>query len=180
MIQEERKGQNTMKTILDTDIRVMIWMQNSRRQWITAVLRTVSAFSDFGIFWIALVLVLYRVPKYSFLAEKAGLSLIMNSLLINLVLKRITARERPFQVYPFLEPLIRLPKDWSFPSGHTGAAFACTMVLIRFLPADWGFFLLTLAVLTGYSRVYLGVHYPSDILAGALLGVLTAAIALRL
>lgn len=92
MIQEERKGTEVMKTILDTDIRVMIWMQNSRRKWVTAFMRAVSALSDLGIFWIALVLLLYRIPKYTFIAEKAGLSLIANSLLINLLLKRITAR----------------------------------------------------------------------------------------
>ena len=69
-----------------------------------------------------------------------------------------------------LIPLITPPTDYSFPSGHTAASFAVGVLLFRKLPKRYGIPALVLAALIGFSRLYLGVHYPSDVLAGALLG----------
>lgn len=93
-------------------------------------------------------------------------SLVIN----NLILKNLVARPRPYEMVAGLMPLIPRPADYSFPSGHTGSSFAAAVVLYGQLPKKWGIAALVLAVLISISRLYLGVHYPSDVLAGALIG----------
>ena len=72
-----------------------------------------------------------------------------------------------------LTPLVAKPIDYSFPSGHTGSSFAAACAMYRSLPKWAGISLLLLAVLIGLSRLYVGVHYPSDVLAGMLTGILS-------
>ena len=97
-------------------------------------------------------------------------------LFLYLLVKQVCSRRRPFELLENV-PCIRRPSDrYSFPSGHTAAAFVVVATVglfysFLFLP------LLLLALLIGFSRIYLGVHYPTDILAGALLGIFCAEIA---
>jgi membrane-associated phospholipid phosphatase len=93
-------------------------------------------------------------------------------------LKAAIARERPSEVYARPEPLVHAPHDHSFPSGHAATSFACATTLTYFAPRlAPGFFLLAAAI--AWSRVYVGVHYPLDVLGGAALGA-AIAIALRM
>jgi undecaprenyl-diphosphatase len=92
-------------------------------------------------------------------------------------LKRAIDRPRPSSVYTHPEPLVHAPHDPSFPSGHAATSFACATTLSFFAPRlAPAFFVLAAAI--AWSRVYVGVHYPLDVLAGAVLGV-AVAIALR-
>jgi undecaprenyl-diphosphatase len=86
-------------------------------------------------------------------------------------LRRAIGRPRPWRRYAEPPVLGHVPKDPSFPSGHTAIAFACATVLSYYRPR-WApaFFLLAVAI--GFSRVYVGVHYPLDVLGGAILGLL--------
>jgi undecaprenyl-diphosphatase len=86
-------------------------------------------------------------------------------------LRRAVGRPRPWRHYPEPHPLGHIPKDPSFPSGHTAIAFAAATVLSYYRP-KWApaFFLLAVAI--GFSRIYVGVHYPLDVLGGAVLGAL--------
>lgn len=99
-------------------------------------------------------------------------ALILDVILCNGIIKNAVARMRPYDRNPVVELLIQKPDDYSFPSGHTAASFAAMSALYfggeRYLwkPA------LVLAVLMAFSRLYLYVHYPTDVLAGAFLGVL--------
>jgi undecaprenyl-diphosphatase len=81
------------------------------------------------------------------------------------LLKWLIPRSRPR-----LDPLIAIPHNHSFPSGHAAASFACATVLGAAVPR-WRFWLFVLATLIAWSRVYNGVHYPLDVLAGAALGL---------
>jgi len=92
-------------------------------------------------------------------------------------IKDLVGRERPFIVSPEPEPLILGLVSDSFPSGHAATAFAGAATLSRFLPGRWPVLLL-LAAAVAFSRVYVGVHFPADVVAGAAIGVATA-IALR-
>jgi membrane-associated phospholipid phosphatase len=93
-------------------------------------------------------------------------------------IKAAVDRERPSAVYAEPDPLVRAPHDHSFPSGHAATSFACATTLMFFAPRlAPAFFLLAAAI--AWSRVYVGVHYPLDVLGGAALGVVVA-IALRM
>lgn len=93
-------------------------------------------------------------------------------LLGELLLKNVICRERPFQAFPgYTALLISPPSGFSFPSGHSCASFAASTVLLA-VSKKWGFPALALAVLIAFSRIFLFVHWPTDVLAGSLLGVL--------
>ncbi|HYX77113.1 MAG TPA: phosphatase PAP2 family protein [Gaiellaceae bacterium] len=110
--------------------------------------------------------VLWRRPWLFFdvaLADLAGQ-------LISYGLKQGIGRERPNVAYADPKPLVHAPHDGSFPSGHATVSFACATVLSFYAPrAAPAFFVLAAAI--AWSRVYVGVHYPLDVLGGAVLGV---------
>ncbi len=88
----------------------------------------------------------------------------------DVILKDLVMRERPFVFYGVSDLLIAAPHSYSFPSGHAGASFAALTVIFSMnrkmrIPAS------IYALLIAFSRVYLFVHFPSDVLAGALLGI---------
>jgi undecaprenyl-diphosphatase len=99
--------------------------------------------------------------------------------LVNGGLKVLVGRDRPPAIVLDPEPLMEVPTTSSFPSGHASSSFACAVVLSRFAPR-LTIPLFVLAGLIALSRVYVGVHYPLDILAGAVLGTLLATALLRL
>jgi undecaprenyl-diphosphatase len=88
--------------------------------------------------------------------------------------KLITDRPRPPLRYREPAALVPVPHTSSFPSGHAATSFACAATLARFAPRRVAVLLYILAALIAYSRVYVGVHYPLDVLGGALLGLLVA------
>lgn len=173
-------------------------MLNSYVEWEISLLRLVQEnASDFwnyfwtavtmlgesGIFWIVLALVLMIPNKTRRLGFSMGLALLIGLILCNGVLKNVVARTRPYdlELIPPLEHRLawgEMTNDYSFPSGHTTASFEGA-VAIFLRNKKWGIAALALAVLIGVSRFFLGVHFPSDIVAGALCGTLFAYMAAR-
>jgi undecaprenyl-diphosphatase len=125
---------------------------------------------SFGAIWLVLAVVLAGASwRRPWLAARVGATIIVAESVSGLLKDRI-GRERPPLRDPDPGPLVALPHTSSFPSGHSTVAFACATVLALSVPRlRWPQF--ALAALIGFSRVYVGVHYPFDVLAGAVLGV---------
>ena len=124
-----------------------------------------------GMIWIALAIVLLITRRYRWAGVAMLLALALDVVVSNMILKPLVARIRPCDVNTTVQLLIARPTDYSFPSGHTAASFAATFALYfsrkkLWIPA------LVLAVLISFSRLYLYVHYPTDILAGAMIGII--------
>ena len=158
--------------ITEIEHRILLWIQESiRNPLLTAFFRIYTHMGDSGCLWILITLILFfpkQTRKTGFLC--AG-SLIGSLIIINAILKNVVGRVRPYETFTDLQLLIAKADDASFPSGHTGAAFACCWVIFRTQPAGFGIPTLTLAGLMGLSRLYVGIHYPSDVLFGALTGI---------
>lgn len=140
----------------------------------------ITSLGNGGLFWIALGLILlFQKNKNS--KRKAlnlFLSLIIFSLVGLVILKPLIGRPRPFMVEAF-NLLIKPPMGYSFPSGHTGSSFAAAFT-IYYYNKKQGLLALILAALIGFSRMYLSVHYPTDVLAGLVLGGLSSLVATKI
>ena len=105
---------------------------------------------------------------------QALLSLIISHIIVHII-KKIYRRERPYETLNSVHLGANPLKDYSFPSGHTTAIFSVT-VAFALHSAMLAMILLPIAILVGFSRLYLGVHYPTDVIVGASIGILTATI----
>lgn len=153
----------------------LLWIQEFVRQdWLNAVVAFYTTLGDSGLLWIALCLALLFFPRTRRAGAAGLLALACSLLLTNMLLKNLAQRVRPWLVLEGLIPLVHEGDPNSFPSGHTSAAFAAAVAWARTLPRRWmkaaG---LVLAALMGLSRLYVGVHFPVDVLCGALVGSLS-------
>lgn len=170
-----------MEWIQSIDGEVLLWIQENLRHplW-TPFWKTVTFLGDRGWFWILTAVTLILIKKTRPAGIMSLCSLGFGALINNIFLKNIAARPRPFDMVNEIVPLIEKPLDYSFPSGHTCASFACALVLWRMLPGKKGLPFLILAFLISLSRLYLGVHYPTDILGGAFVGMISSMIVYEL
>ena len=168
--QQKEKGihMNTfLQSVQNLDGEILLQIQQHlRTDMLTPFMKIVTFLGNGGWFWILCAVVLLAVPKTRKTGYAAVLSLIFGVIVTNLLLKNIVARPRPFAEIEALIPMITKPKDFSFPSGHTTASFAVALVMLRMLPKKFGIPAVVLAALVAFSRLYLGVHYPTDVLAG--------------
>ena len=157
------------------DIQILLWIQeNLRNDYITPLLKFITALGNNGLIWIVATIVLLLMAKYRKVGYLSIISLVGSLVMNNLILKNLVARTRPYEVIEGLQHLIETQQDYSFPSGHTGAAFAAAVIFYIYLPKRYGISAIVLAVLISFSRLYVGVHYPSDVLAGAAIGTVIA------
>lgn len=132
----------------------------------------ISSLGNAGLLWIILALVFICTKKYRRFGATMLLALLLGLIIGNGALKNIVARERPCWINETVELLIAVPKDYSFPSGHTLASFGAATALF-WNKKTWGAAAYALAALIAFSRMYLYVHFPTDILCGILLGLCT-------
>ena len=130
-----------------------------------------------GRIWIAFCLVLILFPKTRIAGVQIALALVLTSIVVNLGIKPLVGRTRPYTA-AHVTTIVPHPMGPSFPSGHTAAAFSTAwafFLCFRKRHPGWCAWMLILAGLVGFSRMYLFVHYPTDVLAGAAVGMLIAA-----
>ncbi|MDE6883079.1 MAG: phosphatase PAP2 family protein, partial [Lachnospiraceae bacterium] len=153
-------------TLVGLDGGILLFLQeNVRNPVMTPILRLITTLGNGGAVWIALTILLLCIPR----TRKAGcmaLAALLGTLLVNnMILKNLVARTRPYEVIEGLTYIVRKPVDYSFPSGHAGCSFAVACVMFRRLSGRYGVPALILAILIALSRLYVGVHYPSDVLS---------------
>lgn len=158
------------------EFQILDALQTIHNPVLDTIMCAITRLGDAGIIWILLCIVLLILPK----TRKTGV-ILMAALLVDLVvcngiLKPLVHRIRPFDVKTGIELLVKRPTDYSFPSGHTAASFTSVMALYLagekkiWIPA------LVLAVLIAFSRLYLYVHYPTDVLGGIAVGAAAGAL----
>lgn len=152
------------------ELFILDWIQaHLRCGFLDAVLPIISWTANHGEIWILLALALVLRKSSRRQGWTVALALVLDLVCCNLLLKPLIGRVRPFAVNPAVELLVSPPLDASFPSGHTAASFTAVFALRGSGSPLWKP-ALAVAVLIAFSRLYLYVHWPSDVLGGALLG----------
>ena len=158
---------------MDWEFSLMNGIQEHLRcGFMDAFMPFITKFGDGGIFWIAITLLMFIPRKTRKYAHVAAIGLLLCVICGNVILKPLIARVRPFDINTAMKSmlLVKAPTDYSFPSGHTQASFAVACS-ICYWNRKFGVPALALAMLVAFSRIYLYVHYPTDVLAGMAFGI---------
>lgn len=170
---------------LEFDLSIFQWIQTIQNPVLSAILKVITTLGEAGIIFIILALVLLFIKKYRKIGFAVIAALLVMEIGNNLILKELFARPRPFnltgteydwwnEIYKFPE-IVSRPSSWSFPSGHTSSAFAAAIAVL-FYNRKIGIPVTLFAFIMGFSRIYVEVHYPTDVLFGILVGVIYALI----
>ena len=157
------------------DLPILDWIQaNLQCTFLDKIMPLITVLGDGGAFWIACAVLMMLLKKYRKAGISAGLALIFGLVICNMILKPTVARIRPYdyqeQLGIMINLLIEKEHSLSFPSGHTIASFeAATAILLRH--KKLGIAAMILAILIAFSRMYLYVHYPTDVIASVFLGI---------
>ena len=157
------------------DLPILDWIQaHLQSGFMDTVMPIITMFGDDGIFWIACAAILLLIPSQRRTGLGMGIALLLGLIVCNLILKPVVGRIRPYdfqeQYNNVVVPLlISGLSDFSFPSGHTIASFEAAVVILL-NNKKLGIPAMILACLIAFSRLYLYVHYPTDVLFSILLG----------
>ena len=152
------------------DVAILNYIaEHLRTPLLDQVFSAITALNDYGLIWIGFAIVMLCTKRYRRGGIAITIALALSFLIGNLLLKHLIDRVRPFVTYP-MTLLIAVPAGSSFPSAHTLSSFAAAMAIWR-TERRLGIPAMILAALIAFSRLYLYVHYPSDVLAGAILGL---------
>lgn len=165
---------------MSIELKILDWFQTLHTPVLDKIMTSITKLGDAGIFWIILTLLFLIIPKMRKTGIIMAAALIMDLLICNVAVKNLVARTRPYDVNTGIQLLVAKLHDYSFPSGHTAASFASVTALYfagekkLWKPA------LVLACLIAVSRLYLYVHYPTDVLGGMVFGILAGYVGYRL
>lgn len=163
--------------VFEIEDDILLYIQNNLRgKTQDNIMKFITSLGDKGIMWGGAAVLLAASEKHKITGIKLGLSQGIGAVLTNLTTKNAVRRPRPFDVIKGLKTLIPPPTDWSFPSGHTTSSISAGTVLLMKMPKHIGIPAFITGLLISASRVYIGVHYPSDVVAGAAAGVISAVV----
>ena len=157
------------------ELDVLRWFDSVHGTMLDPVMVGITYSATSGLVWFVLGFLMTCSARWRRCGVSVIVSVIAAYIVVDAILKPLVCRERPFDVSDF-SLLIPEPDSWSFPSGHTASAFAgAAAVLIH--SRRWGCAAMAYAALVGVSRLYLCVHWPTDVIAGALVGTAVAFLA---
>lgn len=162
------------------EIRILDWIQSVRTPTMDILMCFITKLGNAGMIWILLASVLLLIPRKRKSGAILAAALCVNFLLCNGILKNLFCRIRPCDVNTSVRLLIAKPNDFSFPSGHTAVSFAAVAAL--YLAGEQKIWkpALLFAVFMAFSRLYLYVHYPTDIFGGIIAGIAAGYIGYRI
>jgi undecaprenyl-diphosphatase len=165
--------------ILETELFILNSIHSISCSFLDSIFLFITHLGDKGMLWILLGLCLCFSKKH----RKAGLcmllALLISFIICNLSLKPLVARIRPYEYVGDINLLVNKPSDFSFPSGHSSSSFAAAFGL-WLSNKKWGRVCLIIAGMIAFSRLYLFVHFPSDVLAGIILGIFSGFMAYKI
>ena len=181
-----------MEAIIQFESNILLWIQEYlRSDFLDPIVKFITHSGDHGYLWIALLVILLCIPKTRRAALIGAVTLLLTFIVTNLCLKPLIGRTRPYEVIEGLTRIIEKQSDRSFPSGHTANSMAVGVSLWLvsrkyellgdknlYFPKAAGWAVLVWSVLVGLSRLYVGVHYPTDVLGGAIIAIINAVIVL--
>lgn len=158
------------------DWTILNWIQDTfASPFMDFIVPKITALGNGGFIWIAIGVCLLITKKYRKTGIFVLVGLLIGLIIGNGIVKNVVARPRPCWINPDFPLLIPCPTDFSFPSGHTQSSMIAATILTM-ANKKWGYVVIPLAVLISLSRLYLYVHFPSDILAGAIMGITIGAV----
>lgn len=153
------------------DLKILLWIQEVlANPFLDTVMPWITLLGDHGYIWIALVIYFLCRKNTRWLGLFLGLTLLVELGVVEGIIKQLVQRPRPFTIID-IDLLIKAPSSTSFPSGHTASSFAAATYLMFNKRKIWPL-AMVLASLIAFSRCYLFVHYPSDVIVGMILGSL--------
>ena len=168
-----------MNWLNEFELPILWWIrEHLPNPFLDTVMPYITSLARHGEFWILLALILLCFKKTRKAGVAMGIAMALGFLIGNIGLKNIIARTRPYDMVE-VEVLVKHLSDFSFPSGHTLVSFNAAIALHHY-HRRWGVAALVLATVIALSRLYLFVHYPTDVLAGLLLAVGIAFVSCRL
>lgn len=169
-----------MNFITKIDISILNLIQNLKSPLMDKIMTTITAFGNMGIFWILLIIIFLTTKEYKKMAKYMIICLLVNIIIVNLIIKPAVGRQRPFEIVEGIKLLVLKPQDPSFPSGHSAVSF-CMLTTILFFSKSKTINIMAslLAILIAFSRLYLYVHFPSDVFCGIIFGILSSLITLK-
>lgn len=160
------------------EVKFLFFLQDYvRTPVLTYILKFFTALGNAGMISILACLIMLAIKKSRQPGITASISLIINTLAVNVILKPLVARVRPYDAFQSLTILVNPESDYSFPSGHSAAVFSVAFVMFLCMPKKYGVPAMIISSVIAFSRLYVGVHYPSDVIAGILIGCASAVIA---
>ena len=152
------------------ELQILDWIQQMRTPVGDVWMVFISRLGNAGMIWILFTCLLLMIPRTRRWGAALAAALCLDAIICNILLKPMVCRIRPCDVNQTVQLLIARPADYSFPSGHTAASFAAVAALYFAGARKWWKITLPLAILMAFSRMYLYVHYPTDVLGGMIVG----------
>ena len=154
---------------MDWEFSFLYFLQELHNPVLDKIMLFITSLGNEGLLWIGIAVVMLFFKKYRKCGISIGVALLLMEITGNLVLKELIMRDRPCWIDPTVELLLKAPSSYSFPSGHTFAGFAASVTIFLNHKKE-GIAAIIVASLIAFSRMYLFVHFPTDILGGMVFG----------